>query len=88
MRPINHYVPTHTTNRHTQAILSWRDRLASAAFLAVCCAAMAAIQLLGLSTVTFAGLMWQIRPPRLRDPIPPRPVNYFQRLPCLNDDAF
>lgn len=70
----------------TQAIFTWQDQAASACFMLICIVAMIAIQLLGLSTVLCAGLMWQIRPPALRDPLPPKPLNYFQRLPCLSDE--
>lgn len=69
-----------------QAILSWRDRTASALFIVVCILAVVLLQLLGLSTVLCVGLMWQIRPPFLRDPIPPPPLNYYSRLPCLSDE--
>jgi hypothetical protein len=34
-----------------------------------------------------AVLLWQVRPPMLRDPVPPKPLNYFNRLPCLNDEV-
>ncbi len=69
-----------------QAILSWQDRAASACFLVVCIAAALAVQVLGFPTVLCVLLMWQIRPPVLRDPIPPRPVSYFLRLPCTTDE--
>lgn len=45
---------------HVQALLTWRDRSASAILVAACLAAMGLVQALGLSTVMCAGLLWQV----------------------------
>jgi hypothetical protein len=68
-----------------QAILTWHDKAASLLFVLICLTAIALIQLLGLSLVITLALLWQVRPPMLRDPIPPAPANFFMRLPCDGD---
>ncbi|MEW5313919.1 MAG: hypothetical protein WDW38_005450 [Sanguina aurantia] len=70
-----------------QALLSWRDSFASWIFLGTCAAAAMAIHIVGLSTVICIALMWQIRPPMLRDPLTPAPVNFFNHLPSQSDQA-
>jgi hypothetical protein len=44
-----------------------------------------ALALLGLRPLATLGLLWVFRPPALRDPCPPPPVNLLGRLPNRSD---
>lgn len=45
----------------------------------------AALWVLGLRPLVTLGLLWVFRPPALRDPCPPPPVNFVARLPNRSD---
>eukprot|EP00198_Chlamydomonas_reinhardtii_P009851 XP_001699188.1 predicted protein [Chlamydomonas reinhardtii] len=65
-----------------QAVLAFQDFVASWLCIAGCLLLVAVVALLGFRTTVFLVLLWQVRPPALRDPLPPAPFNYFMKLPC------
>eukprot|EP00210_Caulerpa_lentillifera_P008307 g7927.t1 len=67
------------------ALLTWRDPVATRALTVVLLFAFLAIALLGLQTCIACGVCWLLRPPILRDPFPPAPLNFFKRLPSRSD---
>ncbi|KXZ49071.1 hypothetical protein GPECTOR_23g156 [Gonium pectorale] len=71
-----------------QAVLSFSDVVASWLFIGGCLAAAGVMALLGFKTSLFLTLLWQVRPPVLRDALPPPPLNYFLRLPCKSAAEF
>jgi hypothetical protein len=68
-----------------QALLTWRDPTASAALLAGVLGLAGALLVVGLRPLVTLGLLWVFRPPALRDPCPPPPVNFVARLPTRSD---
>ncbi|PNH04471.1 hypothetical protein TSOC_009358 [Tetrabaena socialis] len=71
-----------------QAALSFQDVVASWLFIAGCCLLFGAVALLGWRTFVFLVLLWQVRPPALRDALPPPPLSYFLKLPCKSAAEF
>lgn len=68
--------------------MSWKDTFAGWLFVAFCGIVLLVLHVLGFRTLMFVGMVYLFRPPALRDPIPPPPVNFFKRLPCqAADDA-
>ena len=68
-----------------QALLTWQDPTASAMLLAGLLGYALALCVLGLRPLVTLGLLWVFRPPVLRDPCPPPPLNFVQRLPTRSD---
>lgn len=72
---------------HVQALITWRDPTASSVALTLLLALAAALAVVGLRPLVTLGLLWVFRPPALRDPCPPPPVNFVQRLPTRSDTS-
>jgi hypothetical protein len=68
-----------------QALVTWQDPTASTVLLASMLGLALALALLGLRPLATLGLLWVFRPPALRDPCPPPPVNLLGRLPNRSD---
>ncbi|GLC53211.1 hypothetical protein PLESTB_000720200 [Pleodorina starrii] len=71
-----------------QAVLSFHDVMASVLFILACFALVVVFAALGFQTTVFLVLLWQVRPPSLRDALPPPPFNYFMKLPCKSAAEF
>ncbi len=71
--------------RRLEGLASWRDPVATGVFCAWLACAALALWLLGLRMLLVLALLWVVRPPLLRDPLPPPPDNYINRLPCVAD---
>jgi hypothetical protein len=59
--------------------------VATGVFCGCLAAAALALWLLGLRMLLVVGLLWVVRPPPLRDPLPPPPGNFVKRLTCVAD---
>lgn len=59
--------------------------MATLMFVGLLVLASAALAVLGVPACTTLALFWILRPPFLRDPVPPMPLNIFQRLPTHGD---
>ena len=68
-----------------QALLSWQDPTATSITVVALLVLATLVFLLGGATVLAALLLFIIRPPALRDPTPPTPASFFQRLPTRAD---
>ncbi|GLI67443.1 hypothetical protein VaNZ11_011636 [Volvox africanus] len=71
-----------------QAILSFQDMMASCIAIVACVLLVGVVALLGFPTAVFLVLLWQVRPPSLRDALPPPPFIYFMKLPCKSAAEF
>ncbi|KAG2489818.1 hypothetical protein HYH03_011767 [Edaphochlamys debaryana] len=71
-----------------QAVLSFQDVTATWLFIAGCVLLVGLVAALGFPTFLFLGLLWQVRPPALRDALPAPPVSYFLKLPCKSTAEF
>ncbi|GIM03478.1 hypothetical protein Vretimale_8251 [Volvox reticuliferus] len=71
-----------------QAILSFQDMIASCLTIVACVLLVGVVALLGFPTTVFLVLLWQVRPPSLRDALPPPPFIYFMKLPCKSAAEF
>ncbi len=83
--------PPHIYTKNTQQHLctpktpNREDPLATLLFVGMLALASAAIAVFGTPICATFALFWLIRPPVLRDPLPPTPLNIFQRLPTEGD---
>ncbi len=68
-----------------QALLTWRDPSATALFVAGLALGAVFLWCLGLRVAIGALLLYDLRPPRLRDPWLPPPANMFGHLPTRAD---
>lgn len=68
-----------------QALLTWRDPAATALFVAGLALGAMFLWCLGLRVAIGALLLYDLRPPRLRDPWLPPPANMFGHLPTRAD---
>lgn len=59
--------------------------MATLMFVGMLALASSAVAVLGVPACTTIALGWILRPPWLRDPVPPMPLNIFQRLPTHGD---
>jgi hypothetical protein len=66
-----------------QHTLSWADPPASFMFMVACVVVGLLMWLLGPGWVVALAAMWILRPPVLRDPLPPPPKLWFARLPAV-----
>lgn len=73
------------TGERLQALLTWQDPVASALFTVLLGVLAVGLLVLGLRTLVIVGLLWVVRPPALRDPLPPPPANFIARLPTRGD---
>ncbi|GIL55218.1 hypothetical protein Vafri_10801 [Volvox africanus] len=71
-----------------QAVLSFQDVMASCLAIVGCVLLVGVVALLGFPTAVFLVLLWQVRPPSLRDALPPPPFIYFMKLPCKSAAEF
>eukprot|EP00850_Spirogloea_muscicola_P023471 SM000359S13457 [mRNA] locus=s359:16492:22784:- [translate_table: standard] len=68
-----------------QALLSWRDPRATFVFTIFCLVASVVVLLVPLTHIALLAGFYVLRHPRLRDPLPAKPVNFLTRLPDLAD---
>lgn len=68
-----------------EALMTWQDPLASSLLLLLLALLAGAFWLLGARTIVAAWLLWTIRPPALRQPLPPPPANFVANLPTRSD---
>ena len=68
--------------------MAFHDVLASGLFILACLLLVCVVALLGFQTTVFLFLLWQVRPPSLRDALPPPPFSYFLKLPCKSSAEF
>lgn len=68
------------------AVLTFQDVVASWLFVIICLVLLAVFHFVGFTTTMFLVLLWQVRPPKLRDALPPPPVSYFLRLPSRSPE--
>eukprot|EP00850_Spirogloea_muscicola_P014421 SM000103S09513 [mRNA] locus=s103:385053:391694:+ [translate_table: standard] len=68
-----------------QALLSWRDPRATFVFTVFCLVASVVVLLVPLTHIALLAGFYVLRHPRLRDPLPAKPVNFLTRLPDLAD---
>jgi hypothetical protein len=66
-------------------LLTWRDPVATACFLAALCALCLGLAVIGLRVLVTFGLLWVFRHPALRIPYPPPPAAFALRLPTRRD---
>lgn len=59
--------------------------MASLMFVGLLVLGSTALAVLGVPACSTLALFWILRPPFLRDPVPPMPLNMFQRLPTYGD---
>lgn len=71
--------------RPPQALFSWQDPLATSLFAVGLLGLALGLWYCGLRVVLGALLLFDIRPPRFRDPWPPPPVNLLAHLPARSD---
>mmetsp|Transcript_40785 Transcript_40785/g.121729 ORF Transcript_40785/g.121729 Transcript_40785/m.121729 type:complete len:1546 (-) Transcript_40785:1222-5859(-) len=64
------------------SLMSWADPAATIMFSVVVFAISVLIYLLGWPLLFSAALMFLMRPPFMRDPMPAKPIAMFQRLPA------
>eukprot|EP00891_Asterochloris_glomerata_P006512 jgi/Astpho2/6512/fgenesh1_pg.00099_%23_1_t len=62
-----------------RACITWQDPSATLLFLAFCIAGAMLLPVIGLPTVFAVVSCYQLRPPFMRDPMPPPPVAFFSR---------
>ena len=67
------------------ALISWRDPVATRLLTIGLLIGIVAISLTGVRFCVCFGLCWMLRPPILRDTLPPPPINFFKRLPSKSD---
>lgn len=71
------------------ALVSWADPTATIVAMVIVVLGAAAIHMLGLGVVVAGVGIFFFRPPKFRDPLPPKPLAFFDRLPsylgCSND---
>lgn len=72
-----------TTIERVLALLTWRDDVATSLLLCVLLVAAAAVWVVGLPALLAAAVLVDIRPPLLRDPVPPQPRLAY--LPSRSD---
>ncbi len=65
-----------------QHALTWTDATASLLFVAGCVLLGLLVAALGAGWVFALGMVYMLRPPVLRDPLPPPPAAFFARLPA------
>lgn len=69
------------TLERMQHAVGWTDATATALVVAALAALSMAVWLLGLSRLLGLGVLYVLRPPVARDPLPPPPASFFGRLP-------
>ena len=67
------------------ALLSWRDPVATQLLTMALLGAIFVMAVLGVRFCVCFALCWFLRPPFLREPVPPPPLNFFKRLPSKSD---
>lgn len=70
-----------------EALLTWRDPTASRIFSLVVFLAAIAVKSLGIQFFLCFGIIWSLRPPCFKNPIPPPPINFLGRLPSRGDQV-
>ncbi|GAB2221112.1 hypothetical protein Drorol1_Dr00012280 [Drosera rotundifolia] len=74
-----------TQGERVQALVSWRDPRATKLFIGVCLMATVVLYVVPAKMVAVALGFYFLRHPMFRDPMPPKSVNFFRRLPSLSD---
>jgi len=69
-------------------LITWVDPRASTLFVAACCALTIVLAVVPIRLVLSLVGLFTMRPPALRDPCPPPPVNLFLRLPTRLDQVY
>jgi len=67
------------------ALMNWEDPFASTIGVVVLIGISVLMWMLGLRVIFLAGMLFDIRPPRFRDPFPAPPVAFAVQLPSLDD---
>lgn len=74
-----------TQGERVQALVSWRDPRATKLFIGVCLMVTVVLYVVPAKMVAVALGFYFLRHPMFRDPMPPKSVNFFRRLPSLSD---
>ncbi|XP_050207089.1 FT-interacting protein 3 [Mercurialis annua] len=74
-----------TQGERLQALLSWRDPRATFLFVMMCLFAAVGFYAVPIRVVVILWGMYMLRPPRFRNKLPCRALNFFRRLPAKAD---
>ena len=70
-----------------QSLFSWSDPTSSLLFFALLCILCLLVYVLGANVIFCALMLYILRPPGTRDPMPTPPEAFFSRLPCALGEA-
>ncbi|KAL8541210.1 hypothetical protein ACS0TY_002458 [Phlomoides rotata] len=68
-----------------QGLLSWRDPRATVIFMGFCIVSVIVFYTVPLQLLIVLAGLYSMRHPKFRHKLPPRPLNFFRRLPARTD---
>lgn len=74
-----------TTMERTHALASWQDPVATGLLCGLLLVVALALWLLGPRSLIGLAMLWDLRPPPLRDPLPAPHACLFSHLPSRSD---